>query len=141
MNKLVSDAALKAIAREVRLLRDAGATWAECNEAVGHPYTHAKQLRRAIETRMCGDEIIAHPQARRLRWTKDAPADNTEGGMADVVSMEWANNPPAGAEAWTDEEWEAALMAEARRRTLAGVARRMLAREAARKQQQKGTTS
>lgn len=36
--------------------------------------------------------------------------------LCDAVSMEWVDAPPAGSEAWTDDQWEAAIYREARRR-------------------------
>lgn len=52
------------------------------------------------------------------------------GALCETVSMEWVDAPPAGAEDWTDDEWEAAIEQEARRRLGREIVARMDAQRA-----------
>ena len=67
--------------------------------------------------------------------------------LCEAVSMEWVDAPPAGAEAWTDDQWEQAIEREARRRLGREIVARMDAqrakatkRWAEKNRQQKGAT-
>lgn len=58
--------------------------------------------------------------------------------LCEAVSMEWVDAPPAGAEAWTDDQWEQAIEREARRRLGREKATK---RWAEKNRQQKGATA
>jgi len=68
--------------------------------------------------------------------------------LCETVSMEWVDAPPAGAEDWTDDQWEWEIEREARRRLGREIVARMDAqrakatkRWAEKNRQQKGATA
>lgn len=77
---------------------------------------------------MCGGkhETYRHNGGRNLE------------ALCEAVSMEWVDAPPAGAEAWTDDQWEQAIDWEARRRLGREKATK---RWAEKNRQQKGVTA